>query len=132
MTDPNLEAVTPPPDNQPPAYQSPPAPAYGAPAAPAYGQKTAYPQPYGETAPSDKFNVLAIVSLVSAFFISLVAIITGHIALSQIRKTGEKGRGLAIGGLVLGYLGVVAAIIVVIVWIAVFATAINDGTLSGY
>jgi len=76
--------------------------------------------------------VLAIVSLVSAFFISLVAIITGHIALSQIKKTGEKGRGLAIGGLVLGYLGVVATIIVVIVWVVVFAAAINDGSITGY
>jgi len=126
MTDPNLQPLTPPPANQPPA-----APAYGAPAAPPYGQNAAYAQPYGQ-APTDKFNVLAIVSLVSAFFISLVAIITGHIALSQIKKTGEKGRGLAIGGLVLGYLGVVATIIVVIVWVVVFAAAINDGNFSGY
>ncbi len=131
MTDPNLQPVTPPPANQPPAYQPPAAPAYGAPAAPPYGQNGAYAQPYGQ-APAGRYNVLAIVSLVSAFFISLVAIITGHIALSQIKKTGEKGRGLAIGGLVLGYLGVVATIIVVIVWFVVIAAAINDGSITGY
>ncbi|TFB96912.1 MULTISPECIES: DUF4190 domain-containing protein [Cryobacterium] len=131
MTDPNLPPVTPPPTNQPPIYQPPAAPAYGAPAAPAYGQGGAYAQPYAQ-APSDKYNVLAIVSLVSAFFISLVAIITGHIALSQIKKTGEKGRGLAIGGLVLGYLGVLATIIVIIVWFVVIAAAVNDGSISGY
>jgi peptidyl-prolyl cis-trans isomerase B (cyclophilin B) len=76
--------------------------------------------------------VLAIVSLVSAFFISLVAIITGHIALSQIKKTGEQGRGLAIAGLVLGYLGLVAGIIVGIVWIAIFSAAVSSGTVTTY
>ena len=131
MTDPNLPPVTPPPTGQPPIYQPPAAPAHAVPAAPAYGQNGAYPQPYGQ-APADKYNVLAIVSLVSAFFISLVAIITGHIALSQIKKTGEKGRGLAIGGLVLGYLGVLAGIIVIIVWFVVIVAAVNDGSISGY
>ena len=52
-------------------------------------------------------------SLVSAFFVSLAAIITGHIALSQIKKTGEQGRGLAIAGLIIGYIGLVVGIIVV-------------------
>ncbi|TFC17578.1 DUF4190 domain-containing protein [Cryobacterium algoritolerans] len=131
MTDPNLPPVTPPPASQPPIYQPPAAPAYGAPAAPAYGENVAYARPSAQ-APSDKYNVLAIVSLVSAFFISLVAIITGHIALSQIKKTGEKGRGLAIGGLVLGYLGVVATIIVIIVWAVVIAAAVNNGSISSY
>ena len=44
---------------------------------------------------------------------SLAAIITGHIALSQIKKTGEQGRGLAIAGLIIGYIGLVVGIIVV-------------------
>lgn len=59
-----------------------------------------------------KTNGLAIVSLVSAFFVSLVAIITGHIALKQIKRSNgaQKGRGLAIAGTVLGYLGLVAGL----------------------
>ena len=61
-------------------------------------------------------------SLVSAFFIHLVAVITGHIALSQIKRTGEKGRGLAIAGLVLGYLGILAGIIVAITFAVLVAT----------
>jgi hypothetical protein len=59
----------------------------------------------------------AIVSLISSFFslflpFALVAIIFGHLSLSEIRKSPGrlKGKGLAIGGLVLGYLGVVATI----------------------
>lgn len=63
---------------------------------------------------SERTNVLAIVSLVSAFFISLVAIITGHIALSQIKRTGEKGRGLALAGLILGYVGILLFFVVIV------------------
>jgi hypothetical protein len=36
---------------------------------------------------------------------SLVAVVAGHVALSEIRSRGMNGRGLAIAGLVLGYLG---------------------------
>jgi len=64
--------------------------------------------PYAAAPTGPKTNTLAIVSLVLAFFISLGAVICGHIALSQIKKTGENGRGLAIAGLILGYLGLVA------------------------
>ncbi|QEO15194.1 DUF4190 domain-containing protein [Agromyces intestinalis] len=109
-----------------PAYQPPAAPAYGAPAAPAYGAP-AYGAP-----PAAKTNVLAIVSLVSAFFISLVAIITGHIALNQIKKTGEQGRGLAIAGLVLGYIGLVVGLIVIVVWIILIAAAASSGYYTTY
>ncbi|MEB0287242.1 MULTISPECIES: DUF4190 domain-containing protein [Cryobacterium] len=157
MTDPNQPPVTPPPVNQPPIYQAPAAPEYQAPAAPAYqapaapaygapdtygqqqygqqqqqyGQPQAYgQQAYGQPLAQDKYNVLAIVSLVSAFFVSLAAIITGHIALSQIKKTGEKGRGLAIAGLVLGYLGIVAGIIGAILFIVLISTASTNGYSS--
>ena len=59
----------------------------------------------------------AIVSLISGFLslflpFALVAIIFGHLSLSEIRKTRGRltGRGIAIAGLVLGYLGVVATV----------------------
>jgi hypothetical protein len=67
------------------------------------------PTPYASMpagAPVAKWNVLSIVSLVtSILWLSLVGIITGHIAMNQIKKTGEQGNVLAIIGLVLGYLG---------------------------
>lgn len=133
MTDPNLPPVTPAPANQPPAapaYRPPAAPAYQQPAPPAYGAQQpappAYGQPYGQPTGPDKYNVLAIVSFVSSFFISLVAVITGHIALSQIGKTGEKGRGLAIAGLVLGYLGILTGIIILVVLIPLMIGIANN------
>jgi hypothetical protein len=63
----------------------------------------------------------AIFSLISGllFFIlpfSLAAVIFGHLSLSEIRKSGGRltGKGLAIAGLVLGYLGVVALLALIV------------------
>jgi hypothetical protein len=90
---------------------------------------TPYTAPAG--APAAKWNVLSIVSLVTGLLaIGLAAIITGHISLSQIKKTGEQGRVLAIIGLVLGYLELVFGVIFVIIWIALFATAASVGTIT--
>ncbi|MGW0227778.1 DUF1707 and DUF4190 domain-containing protein [Actinopolymorpha singaporensis] len=38
---------------------------------------------------------------------AIPAIVTGHLALGRVSNTGDEGRGMAIGGLVLGYLHVV-------------------------
>ena len=68
----------------------------------------------------------AIVSLVSGLFflflpLSIVAIIFGHLSLSDIKKSASrlKGQGMAIAGLVLGYLGI--AVIPVTLIIAAIA-----------
>jgi Domain of unknown function (DUF4190)/Domain of unknown function (DUF1707) len=46
-----------------------------------------------------------VVSLVWMWWIgSLLAIVFGHVALGQIARTGQAGRGMAIAGLTLGYL----------------------------
>jgi hypothetical protein len=56
---------------------------------------------------------------------SLLAVVFGHIALSQIRQGGGKlgGKGLAITGLVLGYLVIIPSVIVAIVVLAILALA---------
>ncbi len=56
---------------------------------------------------------------------SVLAIVFGHIALSQIRQSQGKlgGKGLAITGLILGYLVIVPAVIVAIVVLAILALA---------
>lgn len=55
-----------------------------------------------------KLNTLAVVSLATAVtgFGAVAAIITGHISLSQLKKSNESGRPLALAGLILGYVGV--------------------------
>jgi hypothetical protein len=51
-------------------------------------------------------NTLAVVSIASALTSigAVAAIITGHVALTQIKRSGESGRGLALAGTIIGYL----------------------------
>lgn len=63
-----------------------------------------------------KTNTLAIVTLVMAFIFPLVSLITGFIALSQIKKTGESGRGLAIGGLVVSFFQFLLLILLIVLF----------------
>jgi hypothetical protein len=63
---------------------------------------------------ADRTNTMSILAIIFGFFIGILGIIFGHIALAQIRRTGEGGRGLAITGLVFGYVGVGLVLILVI------------------
>src|SRR5215472_6473023 len=49
------------------------------------------------------------------FFGSIIAVVCGHVARNQIRKTGEQGDGLAMAGMVIGYIGVVIPILIVMI-----------------
>jgi hypothetical protein len=71
------------------------------------------PAPYAAVRYVPETNDLAIASLVAgllwvAWLGSLVAVVLGHVALKQIKQSGgrQTGSGLAIAGLVMGYLGV--------------------------
>lgn len=90
-----------PPQQAPPSYpiqqQSYAAPQYGA---PQYGA----PQ-YGVPA-QQRTNSMAIVAFILSFFVSIVAVILGHIAMGQIKRTGEGGHGLAVAALIIGYIGI--------------------------
>ncbi len=83
-------------------------------------------RPYGPPA-SDQggTNSLAITSMACAILqipfwlvTGIPAIICGHIARRQIRKSGQQGSGLAMTGLILGYTGLVLAILVVVAIVA--------------
>jgi len=61
-------------------------------------------------------NALATWSLILALLwgfgiFSLVAVIFGHTALGQISERGQDGKPIAVVGLMLGYLGLAAAIV---------------------
>jgi hypothetical protein len=90
----------------------PPPPYQGSP--PGYpSQPASSPYPYAAGAPGPRTNTLAIISLVLAFFVPVGGVITGHIALSQISRTRENGGGLAIAGLVIGYLSTFIGFVVI-------------------
>lgn len=128
-------------DNTPPAQDAPATPpALDAPPAPS-GASDASPEPAAvfAAAPQPKTNSLAIVALVAGFVVPLAAFICGGIALSQIKRTGDKGRGLAVSGIIVGaVVTVVGAILSILLMIGLsVATSIaadakaQTGSLSG-
>lgn len=82
------------------------------------GYPLAYPGPYppgGHPPPPPRgTNAMAIASLVCAFAFAPLGILFGHISLRQIRRSGEEGRGLAVAGLVVGYVLTVLGIVVIV------------------
>jgi hypothetical protein len=64
--------------------------------------------------PRDEANVLATLSVVFAFVFAPVGAILGHLALSQIRQTGEKGRDRALVGVTLSYVFITVAVVALI------------------
>jgi hypothetical protein len=89
---------------------------------------SSYPQ---YRSPRQTTNALAIAALVCgvAQFITgitfIPAIILGHVARSQIRRTGEQGDGMALAGLILGYLGGILFIIILIVIVSIWHHVTN-------
>jgi TRAP-type C4-dicarboxylate transport system permease small subunit len=79
-------------------------------------------QGYAQAPAPAKTNSLAIAALVSSFFISLLGVILGHIALNQIKTTGEGGRGLAIAALIIGYVSMALAVVIIVIMAAAAAS----------
>ncbi len=98
------------------------------------------PPPPGWVAPVQKTNTLALVSLVSGILCwlalpvvaAIAAVITGHLARREIRKTGEAGDGLALIGMISGYVHLALAAVVLILVILIFGglLALLAGTPS--
>lgn len=91
---------------------------------PAEGTTAAYPPgPQYANPPSRGTSGFAIASLVLGLLGgAILAVVFGHVALNEIKTTGKDGRGLAIAGLVLGYIET-AFWLVVILLVVIFAAA---------
>ena len=77
--------------------------------------------------------VCGLIGFVACGLTSVLAIIFGHIAHSQIRRTGEGGHGMAVAGLILGYLVTAGWVIfwtLYILGLAMFAA--ETGSTSTY
>ncbi len=79
-------------------------------------------------APATRTNGYAIASLacgLAQFMFgplpTIPAIVFGHMARGQIRRTGEQGAGLALAGLVLGWATVILAVIAIVIVVGVGA-----------
>ncbi len=109
MTDPNVPSNPTPPA----AYSAAPAAPYAAAAAPAT-------------------NVLAIIALIGAFVFPLAGIICGHIAMNQIKRTGEGGKQLALWGTILGYVFTGIAVLFIIIYVIFFVVIFGTAASVGY
>lgn len=129
---------TPPPpaaDATPPAPPAPPvAPPPPAPAAPAYGQ-----QPVVAGPPTNTLAIVGMILSLAGLLFGITApvgAILGHVALGQIKRTGEGGRPLALTAIIAGWvitgLGLLITIGVIIFYVAIFATMGASGAFTGY
>ncbi|GIJ25789.1 hypothetical protein Vqi01_09510 [Micromonospora qiuiae] len=105
-------------------YPPPPQPGYG------------YPPPPGYGFPQQQTNALAIVALV----LSLIGIgscitapigaIMGHVAMRQIRETGEGGEGMAKAAIIVGWILTGLLALVIIGYVVAIAIAIANSSTT--
>jgi hypothetical protein len=57
-----------------------------------------------------------VLSPIFAFVAPPAGVVLGHLALPQIRRTGELGRWAAISGLIIGYVLTLALVVALILW----------------
>ena len=131
---------------QPPVgYPDPAHPPYGYPnpTHPSGGQPTGYPDPtyppygYPVMPAAQPTNGMAVASMVVSLvgvlglcgyglggYLGIVGAILGHVSRKQIRQRGESGDGMALAGIITGWIATAiavlatAAIVIFIVWMA--------------
>ncbi len=137
---------TTPPEYPQPQYTPQAAQASQAPQAPqvygqqqAYGQQqVGYPSGYTEQKPLPvnttlkDTNTYSLVAVILAFIVPIAGIIFGHMGLSQIKRTGDAGRGLALTALIYGYcvfaLGLIFFVTYIGFIIMIIGAAANAGS----
>ena len=129
---------------------TPPAQAYPGAAPTAQGYPGAsYAPSYGQPYPAPlKSNGLAITALICGiagvllfwlayivlpFLAAVTAVITGHMALGKIKRDPALGgKGIALTGVILGYVGVALNLIIGIGFLMLIVYGISQGANSGY
>lgn len=129
----------PPPQQQP--YPQPGTPSYGQPYAQPYGQL--YGQPYAAPPRSNGLALAAMICgivsvvlcwayLVLPLLAGIPAVIMGHLSLKKLKADPTLGgRGLALTGLITGYIGIGLGLIIGAIIIAVFVFAFSMSSTYG-
>lgn len=144
---PPAQAYPPQPD---PLYPTPtsgyPSPSYlpGYPYQPSpYQQPYAYPYPpmgYPAAQPTDGMAIAAlVVSCVSVLglcgygvggLLGIVGAVLGHVARGRIRRTGDQGDGMALAGIIVGWIATGVGILLLAVFIVFFILAAGDASAA--
>lgn len=91
---------------------------------PGYGQapQQPYGQPYAQQPaayPQDRWNGMAIAGFVCSFLFSIVGLVLSIIGYNQTKKTGEKGKELALAGIIISGLSIVMTIVMIIAFVVI-------------
>ncbi|HWF79373.1 MAG TPA: DUF1707 and DUF4190 domain-containing protein [Streptosporangiaceae bacterium] len=85
-------------------------------------------QPFGVQRSTNGMAIAALICGVCQIFFwfltGIPAIVFGHLARRQIRQTGEAGDGMALTGMILGYVGVALSVLTVVIFV-ILAVAIS-------
>lgn len=112
-------------------------PAYGQAPQQPYGQQP-YGQPYAQQPaayPQDRWNGMAIAGFVCSFLFSIVGLVLSIIGYNQTKKTGEKGKELALAGIIISGLSIVMTIVMIIAFVAIGVSVLGvalDDTRNSY
>ncbi|MGA5543734.1 sensor domain-containing protein [Mycobacterium sp. NPDC051198] len=83
------------------------------------------PQPQGPP-PHGEVNSLATLSVVFAFVFAPAGAVLGHLGLSQIKRTGQRGRDRALVGLALSYAVIVLVVVALVVWAVISTNSVES------
>ncbi len=111
-------------------------PGYGQAPQQPYGQQP-YGQPYAQQPavyPQDRWNGMAIAGFVCSFIFSIVGLVLSIIGYNQTKKTGEKGKELALAGIIISGMTIVMIIAFVVLGVSVAGVARDeiDATRNSY
>ncbi|PRI11488.1 hypothetical protein B4915_06565 [Leucobacter massiliensis] len=70
-------------------------------------------------------NTFAFLAIIFAFLSPIAGIVFGHMGLSQIKRTGDAGRGIALTGLIISYAYFVFLALFIIVYVGFIITMIG-------
>lgn len=69
---------------------------------------------------SNSWNALAVAGFVLSFFMAIVGLILSIVACKQIRDSGEKGKGLAIAGIVISSIIMAILTFYLVCWLLIY------------
>lgn len=91
--------------------------------------------PFGAQRPTNGLAMAALIcGLCQIFFWVLTgvpAIVLGHLARRQIRQTGEAGDGMALTGMILGYIGLALAVLFTVIIVLIALSVARHHPVTG-